>query len=109
MSTTHHPNHRLPNGRPWAWELDDDDFLALGIVIRKTDKVVGTKVVVREGVTHGQAVMAAWAMGACNIGGSQHCPRRVPFIAADHVDAETVAWVAEQKALRAAELAGVAA
>jgi len=46
-----------------SWAVTVDDLARWGFPVRKTDKVVGTKVVVAEGLPFGQALHAAWAAG----------------------------------------------
>lgn len=62
------------NGTPWAWEMSDDDLSNAGFPVIKTDMMLGSRVVVRPGMSRTQAVSAAWAAGVCNVGGHQFSP-----------------------------------
>lgn len=46
-----------------SWQVTSEMLEAWGFPLQRTDKCVGTKVVIAEGMTFGKALHAAWAAG----------------------------------------------
>ncbi len=50
-----------------SWAATDEQLAGFGFPVRKTDKIMGSVVVVREGMPRSRAVMAAWRAGFVRI------------------------------------------
>lgn len=50
-----------------SWQVTEAMLAEWGFPVRKTDKCVGSKIVVSEGLTFGRALHAAWAAGFVRI------------------------------------------
>jgi hypothetical protein len=50
-----------------SWQVTSEQLEAWGFPLRKTDKCVGSKVIISEGMSFGEAVHAAWAAGFVRI------------------------------------------
>jgi hypothetical protein len=91
-------------GLPWAGEVTDEQLAEWGWPVEKTEKIMGTKVTVREGMRRNLAVHEAWGAHLLNVGGTNQAwldwRNENPRPTTGGVDAETMAWVAEQKARR---------
>jgi hypothetical protein len=76
--------------------VTDDQMVAWGIVTEKTDKVVGTKIIIRPGMHWGQAVHAAWCAGHVRICSPEPAVRANRRMS-DAARAESIAWVAAHR------------
>lgn len=73
--------------------MTNDQLTAMGFPVAQTDKVMGTVVVVRPGMSRQKAVHAAWAAGKVRVGGPAWvCPERV-----DTFDHDMFAWMMANK------------
>lgn len=105
-----HPDVKLlTNGLPFNWMLNDDDLLALGLVTRRTETVVGMVTTVRAGMATNVAMTEAWAMGACNLGGTDRAPRTGRDAATVRVCPAMAAWAAANTAPKPAAALAAAA
>lgn len=92
------------NERPKSCDVTDEQLAAMGFPVLKTDKVVGTTVVVVAGDRRGVAVHKAWAAGLVTLA-SAPTPETTWAEAngwkAPKADAEMMAWAEAERARRA--------
>ncbi len=94
--TEHKHNANAAAGKDCSHLVTAEQFAAWGLTLELRDKVVGTAFVVREGITHREALMTAWGRGLvrlCTVAPVV----QVNFVQTEQRRAAAIAWVAEHK------------